>query len=199
MSMKIAVIIVLIVALATGIGGAARFAMGQQSEEYEVKVNGRAIKSAEIDHAQDVQGRAAGTTPDRGVVTERLIDFELADQEAQRQGFDCSNAQVDDLLQRPMALGGAVQEKALAFSGLVPAGWADTPEAERTPSRDVLAQQYVSDPRLRSAVREQCRVGQLYGSLGTPDSSGQVPNDARNAAIEDLLGKLRAAADIQRR
>lgn len=98
-----------------------------------------------------------------------------------------------------MAVGGAVQDQALAASGLAPTGWAKAPESERTPSRDVLAQQYVSDPRLRNTARRQCRVGQLCASLGMPDSSGQVPNDARNEAIENLRGTLRAAADIQRR
>lgn len=50
-------------------------------------INGRAIKTADIDRARDAQSSATGMAPDRAVITDRLIDSELMDEEAQRQGF----------------------------------------------------------------------------------------------------------------
>ncbi len=217
--------LVILVVVATGVVGVlgVRFAGSQDQQDYAVRVNGKLFTATDVARVQEANRRVATaaasqtnrdpastvepvdgsssprTNSDQSVVAEQLVEDELFAEEAKRRGLTCSDPEAASNLRDQVNIGGDAAILAVVASGLAPAGYLDTPAAQRSPSADALIAGYLADKQVLAEAKHQCEVSKLYSVLGARDANGGLNNDVRNKAIADLKAELIAKASIDRK
>jgi SurA N-terminal domain len=196
----LAVSMLAVLAVAGGIIGYRYTASSQV--QYALKVNGTtyspgdvATRVARAQRIASASAHAPGTHTvgnSAAQVVQSLINEALELQEAQRRGISCSQTEAHD--QQATFVAGAVsggQTQAILIAavgvGIVPAGYLDLPEAQRTPATNGVIAAYLSstaeyDPN-------GCIIGKLFGQVRQGAAGGDP--------IGDLQRRLLAAATIQ--
>ena len=188
-----------VVALGLAFAGYASYRAASQQVDV-VTVNGQGIPVALYDQAQTQQ--AVLTTHYPGYMTHvgdinTLITQVLIDQEATRRGIACTrqdgiNSIATQIARAPLVGGLAILLVDADAFGVMPPGYAKTPEAQRTPDTTDAVATWAAAPVIIKGYTEMCTTARLYSAVTPPNGN----NDQRNAAINSLLARLRKTANM---
>jgi len=196
--MMIAASLALLAIVGSGLGVWASRARSQQVNI--VTVNGEGIPAALLDDAKTQQAvlsaRFPGYYKGFGDIN-RLIDDMLIKQEAERRGIACTPQDASNFIATQVALATQANQTSEIFRtadlfGVVPPGWAQTPESVRTPNLPDAIATWQVNPSVVRAYQDMCTTGRLYAAVEPPGAN----NDQRNAAIDQLMAQLRRDARI---
>jgi len=194
----IAASLALLLIVGSGLGVWASRARSQQVNM--VTVNGEGIPLALYNDAKTQEAVLSERYPGyfkRFSDINRLIDDMLIEQEAERRGIACSPQDASNFIATQVAL--ATQANRTSdlvrdadVFGVMPPGWAQTPESVRTPNLPDAIATWQVNPSVVRGYQDICTTGRLYAAVKPPGAN----NDQRNAAIDQLMAQLRRNARI---